>query len=93
MAEEIKRERRTKIQVLEGDIAKVENQIKTYNDKITELTAKKEAFEKELEAEKAKEAEKKTQAEIQDLVKTLKAMGITPSQAKELLQKEKDEQN
>ena len=93
MAEEIKRERRTKIQVLESDIAKVENQIKTYNDKITELTAKKEAFEKELEAEKAKEAEKKAQAEMQDLVKTLKAMGITHSQAKELLQKKKDEQN
>lgn len=93
MAEEIKRERRTKIQVLEGDIVKVENQIKTYNDKITELTAKKEAFEKELEAEKVKEAEKKTQAEIQDLVKALKTMGITPGQAKELLQKKKDEQN
>ena len=92
MAEEIKRERRTKIQVLEGDIAKVENQIKTYNDKITELTAKKEAFEKELAAEKAKEAEKKAQAEMQDLVKALKAMGITPSQAKEMLQK-KNEQN
>lgn len=92
MAEEVKRERRTKIQVLEGDIAKVENQIKAYNDKITELTAKKEAFEKELETEKAKEAEKKTQAEMQDLVKALKAMGITPSQAKEMLQK-KNEQN
>lgn len=92
MAEEVKRERRTKIQVLEGDIAKIENQIKAYNDKITELTAKKEAFEKELETEKAKEAEKKTQAEMQDLVKALKSMGITPRQAKEMLQK-KNEQN
>lgn len=90
MAEEVKRERRTRIQVLENDIQKIENQIKACNDRIAELTAKKESLEKELAAEKAKEDEKRTQAEMQDLMKTLRAMGITPGQAKEMLQEKKE---
>ena len=86
MSEAVKRERRTKIQMLEDNIAKVGNQIQSYNDKILELTAKKETFEKELEAEKAKEAEKQQKEEMKDLMKVLKTMNLTPGQAKAILE-------
>lgn len=83
-----KRTRRSKKELIEADIAKVETRIAEYTNKIAELTETKENLKKELKEITDAEDKAKQENEQKEIIALIKKKGLTLDEVKEMLESE-----